>query len=467
MANILDVSTDDNLQYQFFPVSSGSVQFKIRAPNDAHIALTMGPQESDPMYEVFIGGWGNTKSVIRRNRTKPEKVEIETPYILNPGEFRGFWVRWDGGVVSAGREGEAIPFISWADPEPFPVNFVGVCTGWGATGTWKIEDGAEFNTPDKLEYKFGPVAAGSLELEYRGPHNCHICLTPAPGEVDPMYEIILGGWENSQSVIRHCRQKPDKVTVPTPGIMNPNEFKKFLIEWRCGRLTVRDGRSGAVLMEWMDPSPFPVTHFGVRSAYGARGNWRISHFNRGGAQPLAPSAPQASALYSAPPGYPGPGAGYPGAGGGYPGVAPVSGGAGVWVDATSGQVPPGAVVGGQDCSGEPIYVARARHEGALIPGKLCSSHGCAYVPWGGKENAKNEYQVLIGGPSNWVPTNGSNIPPGAFPGGESEDGEPLFVGRVRHEGSLTTGKVQQSHGVCYISFGGQELGFPDYEVLVA
>ncbi|XP_045779513.1 uncharacterized protein LOC123877031 isoform X3 [Maniola jurtina] len=320
MANILDVSTDDNLQYQFFPVSSGSVQFKIRAPNDAHIALTMGPQESDPMYEVFIGGWGNTKSVIRRNRTKPEKVEIETPYILNPGEFRGFWVRWDGGVVSAGREGEAIPFISWADPEPFPVNFVGVCTGWGATGTWKIE---------------------------------------------------------------------------------------------------------------------------------------------------APSAPQASALYSAPPGYPGPGAGYPGAGGGYPGVAPVSGGAGVWVDATSGQVPPGAVVGGQDCSGEPIYVARARHEGALIPGKLCSSHGCAYVPWGGKENAKNEYQVLIGGPSNWVPTNGSNIPPGAFPGGESEDGEPLFVGRVRHEGSLTTGKVQQSHGVCYISFGGQELGFPDYEVLVA
>lgn len=72
-------------------------------------------------------------------------------------------------------------------------------------------DGVEFNTPDKLEYVFGPTASGHLEFEYRGPHNCHVSLTSAPAEVDPMYEIILGGWENTQSVIRHCRQKPDKV----------------------------------------------------------------------------------------------------------------------------------------------------------------------------------------------------------------------------------------------------------------
>ncbi|XP_046959401.1 uncharacterized protein LOC124529628 isoform X1 [Vanessa cardui] len=459
MANILDVSTEDNLQYQFFPVSSGSVQFKIRAANDAHVALTMGPQESDPMYEVFIGGWGNTKSVIRRNRTKPDKVEIETPGILNAGEFRGFWVRWDSGIVSAGREGESIPFISWSDPEPFPIGFVGVCTGWGASGTWKIEDGAEFNTPDKLEYKFGPVAAGSLELEYRGPHNCHVCFTPAPAEIDPMYEVILGGWENTQSVIRHCRQKPDKVTLPTPGIMNANEFRKFIFEWRCGRLAVRDGNTGAVLMEWLDPSPFPITHFGVRTGYGARGNWRISHYYKDGAQPLPPSAPSVAPLYNSPPGYP--------ASAPVIGNAPIVGGNGVWVDVTSGQVPPGAVVGGQDCSGEPLYVARAQHQGAMIPGKLVSSHGCAYIPWGGEEHGKTEYQVLVGGPGNWVPTSGSNIPPGAFPGGESEDGEPLFIGRVNHEGSITTGKVQQSHGVCYISFAGQELGFPDYEILMS
>lgn len=88
---------------------------------------------------MFIGGWGNTKSVIRYNRQKPDKVEVETPNILNGDEFRGFWIRWTCGEVSAGREGEGNPFISWENPEPFNIQHVGVCTGWGATGTWIIE----------------------------------------------------------------------------------------------------------------------------------------------------------------------------------------------------------------------------------------------------------------------------------------------------------------------------------------
>ncbi|CAG9132283.1 unnamed protein product [Plutella xylostella] len=429
MANILDVSTEDNLQYQFFPLSNGSVTFQVKAANDAHIALTQGPQESDPMYEIFIGGWSNAKSVIRKNRTKPDVVEIETPGILSGSEFRGFWVRWDSGIISAGREGEAIPFISWTDPEPFPVAFVGVCTGWGATGTWKIEDGAPFETEDKLEYKFGPVVAGSLEIDFRGPSNCHVCLSNVPAENDTMYEFIIGGWENTKSAIRYCRQKPDKAEVPTRDILNADEFRKLLIEWKCGRFLVRDGSSGAVIMEWTDATPFPVTHFGVRTGCPVSTS-SLRHAGRlpwSGQRWWSPSLGRRSRR--------------PGA--------------------------PGAVVGGQDCSGEPLYVARAPHEGAIIPGKLVGSHGCAYIPWGGAEHGKSEYQVLVGGPNNWVPTSGSSIPPGAFPAGESEDGEPLFIGRVSHEGSMTTGKVQQSHGVCYISFAGQELGFPEYEVLTA
>lgn len=94
---------------------------------------------------------------------------------------------------------------------------------------------------------------------------------------------------------------------------------------------------------------------------------------------MPPSAP--APLYAPPPGYPG-------------GAPPSAPGGSLWVDASAGQVPPGAVQGGQDCSGEPLYVARARHEGALIPGKLVASHGCAYVPWGGAEHGKPEYQVI-------------------------------------------------------------------------
>lgn len=74
------------------------MSFKVRSPKDAHIALTTGPAPSDPMVEVFIGGWENSKSVIRRNRTKPDVAETPTPGILNPGEFRSFWIRWTDGV---------------------------------------------------------------------------------------------------------------------------------------------------------------------------------------------------------------------------------------------------------------------------------------------------------------------------------------------------------------------------------
>lgn len=44
--------------------------------------------------QVFIGGWSNSKSVIRKNRTKPDVAEADTPGILSADETRGFWIRW-------------------------------------------------------------------------------------------------------------------------------------------------------------------------------------------------------------------------------------------------------------------------------------------------------------------------------------------------------------------------------------
>lgn len=77
-----------------------------------------------------------------------------------------------------------------------------------------------------------------------------------------------------------------------------------------------------------------------------------------------------------------------------------------------------------------------------MPGKLVQSHGVAYVAFGGGEHPHTEYEVLCGCNPQWVPVSGSGIPGNAVPAGESEAGEPLFVGRVHHEGTITTGKVQ-------------------------
>lgn len=294
-----EFETDDKLEYNFFPNSSEFCQFRVRANNDAHLCLTTGACESEPMYEIFIGGWGNSKSVIRKNRTKPDVAEIPTPGILNGGEFRGFWIRWNNGTIAIGREREAEPFLSWTDSEYVPIAYVGICTGWGSTGSWIID------------------------------------------------------------------------------------------------------RAGA------------------------------------------PSAPFTSG----------------GQGGGYAGAH-------CWVAADSGQIPPRAFPGGED-NGEPMYIARCQFKGGLLPGKLLSSHGCCYIPWGGAENPSPQYEVLCDFNGTWTACHGGAVPPNAVTAGQSEDGEPLYVGRVSHEGTLTIGKVQPSHNTCYIPYGGQELGFQEFEILVS
>lgn len=196
-------------------------------------------------------------------------------------------------------------------------------------------------------------------------------------------------------------------------------------------ITVGRENEAAAFLSYEDPDLFPITHVGICTGWGAVGTWIIND------EPATIDAI----------------------------ISPVSGGTPCWIAATGGEVPPEAVAGGQD--GEALYVARARHEGALLPGKLVVSHGVAYVPWGGAEHPHADYEVLCGCAVAWVPAGGADpVPASALPAGETEEGEPLFVGRVQHEGSVTLGKVQASHRACYIPYGGQELAFEEYEVLV-
>lgn len=66
-------------------------------------------------------------------------VEVATPQILNPNEYRGFWIRWDYGVISAGIQGDMNPILKYEDSQLFMIQYFGVCTGWGATGHWLID----------------------------------------------------------------------------------------------------------------------------------------------------------------------------------------------------------------------------------------------------------------------------------------------------------------------------------------
>lgn len=64
-----------------------------------------------------------------------------------------------------------------------------------------------------------------------------------------------------------------KVRVETPGLLTNSDYIRILIEWHNGHVKVK--KNGSVLIEWQDPSPFGISHYGVRTAWGAQGHWRV------------------------------------------------------------------------------------------------------------------------------------------------------------------------------------------------
>lgn len=60
---------------------------------------------------------------------------------------------------------------------------------------------------------------------------------------------------------------------------------------------------------------------------------------------------------------------------------------------------------------------------------------------------------------------GGHVPSNAFTAGHTIHGEPLYIGRAHHMGTLTPGKVHTSHGCLYIPYDGAEVAIQQYEVL--
>lgn len=95
------------------------------------------------------------------------------------------------------------------------------------------------------------------------------------------------------------------------------------------------------------------------------------------------------------------------------------------------------------------------------------AHRALYISYNGKEIAKQQYEILYGGNLSWITVNGgSMIPHNAVVGGQTRNGELLYIGRVNHQGSLTPGKVHKTHGCLYIPFGGSEIPYTSYELLI-
>lgn len=129
-----------------------------RATNDAHIGLMVRPRRVDgmpnwkppKMYEIVLGGWGNSQSAIRRGPDGQEQVQVAgSP--CNPNGWSTVTIAFINGnqvVVSLGETPCENVFMEWKDPEPFEVNFIAVMTGWGSEGNWLFN---EIENPRDIE----------------------------------------------------------------------------------------------------------------------------------------------------------------------------------------------------------------------------------------------------------------------------------------------------------------------------
>ncbi|XP_053686612.1 uncharacterized protein LOC128736158 [Sabethes cyaneus] len=131
-----------------------------------------------------------------------------------------------------------------------------------------------------------------------------------------------------------------------------------------------------------------------------------------------------------------------------------------------GILPLNAVLAGTDSDGSPIYVGRVNHDGNVLPAKVIPIRRVAYFSYNGIEISDPNIEVLCGLNFTWIPSEKGLLPKGAVLSGYSSTGEPIYIGRAHHDGSLTPGKINPKHGCLYIAYGGREHARPNYEVLV-
>ncbi|CAO1428337.1 unnamed protein product [Diamesa hyperborea] len=139
-----------------------------------------------------------------------------------------------------------------------------------------------------------------------------------------------------------------------------------------------------------------------------------------------------------------------------------------WEPSSVHSPPPfNAVSAGHDSDGTPIFVGRALEGFTTIPAKVMPSKQACYVSFNGQEIFKPSFEYLVGEGFEWVGSSSGHVPDNAVLSGNEQTGEPLYVGRAHHDGSLTPGKIHQSHQCIYIAYGGMEIAIRDYDVLIA
>lgn len=121
-----------------------ALKVSVKAKSDAHIALSRTPKfhkGKNEMYEIVIGGWGNSKICIRdkqQGRCLASKTFKEP--VLSKFEHRRFYIRRNGSVLSVDKKvkGKYHSLLRWGGYGKIKAQYLSVSTSSEALGRWLV-----------------------------------------------------------------------------------------------------------------------------------------------------------------------------------------------------------------------------------------------------------------------------------------------------------------------------------------
>lgn len=158
------MTTPPTYSYQQVPssnlsiINNDSISFSVKICNDA-IVLLSDSSNYTKVYEIVIGGGGNTKSVIRKARISSSVGSVaHTP--VSCTQWRSFYIKWHNGIIEVGNVTAVVnstgelsfaPFLVYVDPLPTSVAYIFV-SGWNAAGEWRFGKNPDFWTVRKFNF---------------------------------------------------------------------------------------------------------------------------------------------------------------------------------------------------------------------------------------------------------------------------------------------------------------------------
>lgn len=127
---------------------NGQLTFQVQANNDAHIALGSssviypGGRQIPGHYEIVLGGWFNSKSVLRSSTGGAQMAEYHGA-VLSSSEDRKFRISWDSVVLTVERyqvsSGWEVMMQVTHDgtTSSYSITRAMVMTGYGGSGCWE------------------------------------------------------------------------------------------------------------------------------------------------------------------------------------------------------------------------------------------------------------------------------------------------------------------------------------------